>query len=249
MSNSIYNPFSPLRYIHPRASGLMAFKGGGDGPPTTTESIPDWYKPFVMKAATDASTAYDAGDLSKVEGFNANQKAGISGLVGAAGEADSQYGNANAATGVLQQAANGEGIYGGGATQALKDKAIRDSQSAYAGIGSQVATQGGIGGARSGIMNNDRDAGLAAEMAGIDYTDLQDRRTMSTGAAQSIIGNTAGMQDAAGRGAGYLGEAGGYQQEQGQREADAGFQGLQRFASLLSGAPTPSQSANAQGGK
>ena len=245
MSNSIYNPFSPMRHIHPRSSGMMVFKGGGDA--ATIESIPDWYKPFVEKAAAGAGSAYDSGELSKVAGFNEAQTQGLAGLAGAAGEADNQYDMAKGATGILQQAASGEGIYGPGATQGLKDKAIRDSQAAYAGVGSQLATQGGIGGARAGILQNDRDAGLASEMAGIDYTDLQDRRTMGTGAAQSIIGNTGAMQDAAGRGAGYLGEAGGYQQEQTQREGDATYQGLQRLGGLLSGAPTPTQGA--AGGK
>ena len=27
----LYNPFMPYRYLHPRASGLIAYKGGGDG--------------------------------------------------------------------------------------------------------------------------------------------------------------------------------------------------------------------------
>jgi hypothetical protein len=245
MSNSIYNPFSPLRHINPRASGLMTFKGGGGA--ETVESIPDWYKPFVETAAAGAQSAYDSGDLSKVAGFNEAQTAGLSGLAGAAGEANKQYDVAKGATGVLQQAAQGGGMFGEGATQALRDKAIRDSQKAYAPVGAQMATQGAIGGARSGILQADRDAGLASALAEVDYGDLNKRRDMSTGAAQSIIGNTGAMQDAAGAGAGYLGEAGGYQQEQTQREGDAAYQGLQRLGGLLSGAPVPQQGPS--GGK
>lgn len=234
-----------MRHIHPRASGMMTFKGGGGA--ETVESIPEWYKPFVETAAAGAQKAYDSGDLSKVTGFNEAQTQGLAGLAGAAGEADKQYDMAKGATGVLQQAAQGEGIYGAGATEALRNKAIRDSQKAYAPVGTQMATQNAVGGARSQILQGDRDASLAGALAEVDYNDLNNRRTMSTGAAQSIIGNTAGMQDAAGKGAGYLGEAGGYQQEQTQREGDATYQGLQRLGGLLSGAPVPQQGPS--GGK
>ena len=234
----------PTRHIHPRASGMITFKGGGDD---TIESIPDWYKPFVETAASGAQAAFDRGDLSKVEGFNEMQKQGIQGLADAAGEADKQYDMAKGATGVLQQASQGEGIYGAGATEALRNKAIRDSQKAYAPVGTQMATQGAIGGARSQIIQGDRDAALAGALAEVDYNDLDKRRTLSTNAAQGIIGNTAGMQDAAGSGANYLGEAGGFQQEQSQREGDAVYQGLQRLGGLLSGAPVPQQGPS--GGK
>jgi hypothetical protein len=249
MSNSIYNPFSPLRYIHPRASGLMAFKGGGGDAPQTVESIPEWYKPFVEKAASGAIGAYESGDLSKVAGLNKEQNDALAGLTGAANRAETNYAGAVDATGVLSDAATGQGIYGAGATQGLKNKAIRDSQRAYAPMGDQIASSNSVGGARSNILANDRDAGLAAELAGIDYQDLEARRSMSTGAANQIIGNTDMMNTAGSAGSNILGEVGGMKQDQSQREMDANYQGLQRLGGLLSGAPQPSQQAVASGGK
>jgi len=225
----------------------MVFKGGG-GETKTVESIPEWYKPYVKEAAGGAMDAYRKGDLSKVAGLNRDQEDALAGLTGAADRAETTYGGAVEATGVLADAAAGKGIYGAGATQGLKDAAIRDSQQAYAPVGSQLASQNQIGGARAGILANDRDAGLAAQLAGIDYQDLEARRGLSTGAANSIIGNTGTMNTAGAAGANLRGEAGGMRQDQEQREMDAGYQGLQRLGGLLSGAPQPSQQA-VSGGK
>ena len=248
MSNSLYNPFSPMRYLHPRSSGLMTFGGGGGGDTKTVESIPDWYKPYVQKAAGSAVSAYDSGDLSKVASLNPDQEAALKGLGTAAERAEETYGGAVDATGVLSDAATGQGIYGAGATQGLKDEAIRQSQAAFAPVGAQLASSNQVGGARAGILAADRDAALAGQLADIDYKDLADRRQLSTGAAQNIVGNTGTMATAGGAGANFLGEAGGMRQEQTQREMDAGYQGLQRLGGLLSGTPQPSQQA-VSGGK
>ena len=224
--------------VTPRGLGIVSGGGGGGD---TVESIPDWYRPFIEKAAGQAGAAYDSGALGTVAGLNEQQQQGIDALSGAANEAMGQYTSANEATDVLKQAAAGEGIYGAGATQGLKDAAIRDSQAAFAPMGASLATSGQIGGARAGLLAGERDANLASALAGIDYQDLSDRRGLTTGAAQQIIGNTGAMQQAAGAGANYQGQAGQMLQEQSQRELDATYQGLQRLGSLLSGAPVPSQ--------
>jgi hypothetical protein len=236
------NPFMPA--VTPRGLGIVS-KGGGGG--DTIESIPDWYRPFIEKAAGQAGAAYDAGDLSKVAGLNTQQKEGINALITGANRADTQYQNATGASGVLGQAARGEGIYGAGATQGLKDAAIRDSQAAFAPVGDSLASSGQIGGARAGLLAGERDANLASALAGIDYQDLSDRRGISTGAAQQIIGNTGAMQQAGSAAANLLGQAGATQQEQSQRELDASYQGIQRLGGLLSGSPVPTQQQKAGG--
>jgi hypothetical protein len=236
------NPFMPA--VTPRGLGIVS-KGGGGG--DTIESIPDWYKPYITNAAGSATDAFNAGDLGMVAGLNQQQKEGINALTGAAGESMNQYNSANKATDVLKQAAAGEGIYGAGATQGLKNSAIRDAQKAFAPMGASLASSGQIGGARAGLLAGERDANLASALAGIDYQDLSDRRGLTTGAAQQIIGNTGAMQQAAGAGANYQGQAGQMLQEQSQRELDATYQGLQRLGSLLSGAPVPSQTQKSGG--
>jgi hypothetical protein len=235
------NPFMPA--VTPRGLGIVSKGGDGD----TIESIPDWYKPYIEKAAGQAGAAYDSGALGTVAGLNEQQQQGIDALSGAANEAMGQYTSANEATDVLKQAAAGEGIYGAGATQGLKNSAIRDAQKAFAPMGASLASSGQIGGARAGLLAGERDANLASALAGIDYQDLSDRRGLTTGAAQQIIGNTGAMQQAAGAGANYQGQAGQMLQEQSQRELDATYQGLQRLGSLLSGAPVPSQTQKSGG--
>jgi hypothetical protein len=235
------NPFMPA--VTPRGLGIVSKGGDGD----TIESIPDWYKPYIEKAAGQAGAAYDSGALGTVAGLNTQQQQGIDALSGAANEAMGQYTSANEATDVLKKAAAGEGIYGAGATQGLKNSAIRDAQKAFAPMGASLASSGQIGGARAGLLAGERDANLASALAGIDYQDLSDRRGLTTGAAQQIIGNTGAMQQAAGAGANYQGQAGQMLQEQSQRELDATYQGLQRLGSLLSGAPVPSQTQKSGG--
>jgi hypothetical protein len=235
------NPFMPA--VTPRGLGIVSKGGDGD----TIESIPDWYRPYIEKAAGQAGAAYDSGALGTVAGLNEQQQQGIDALSGAANEAMGQYTSANEATDVLKQAAAGEGIYGAGATQGLKNSAIRDAQKAFAPMGASLASSGQIGGARAGLLAGERDANLASALAGIDYQDLSDRRGLTTGAAQQIIGNTGAMQQAAGAGANYQGQAGQMLQEQSQRELDATYQGLQRLGSLLSGAPVPSQTQKSGG--
>jgi hypothetical protein len=229
--------------VTPRGLGIVSKGGDGD----TIESIPDWYKPYIEKAAGQAGAAYDSGALGTVAGLNTQQQQGIDALSGAANEAMGQYTSANEATDVLKKAAAGEGIYGAGATQGLKNSAIRDAQKAFAPMGASLASSGQIGGARAGLLAGERDANLASALAGIDYQDLSDRRGLTTGAAQQIIGNTGAMQQAAGAGANYQGQAGQMLQEQSQRELDATYQGLQRLGSLLSGAPVPSQTQKSGG--
>jgi hypothetical protein len=235
------NPFMPA--VTPRGLGIVSKGGDGD----TIESIPDWYRPYIEKAAGQAGAAYDSGALGTVAGLNTQQQQGIDALSGAANEAMGQYTSANEATDVLKKAAAGEGIYGAGATQGLKNSAIRDAQKAFAPMGASLASSGQIGGARAGLLAGERDANLASALAGIDYQDLSDRRGLTTGAAQQIIGNTGAMQQAAGAGANYQGQAGQMLQEQSQRELDATYQGLQRLGSLLSGAPVPSQTQKSGG--
>ena len=247
MSNSLYNPFSPMRYIHPRSSGLMKFKGGGGAEPTTVDTIPDWYRPFIESAATSAKTLYESGGLSNVEGMNENQLGAISSLEGAAKQAGEQYDIGGAGQDVMRAQAEGTGAFSPQSTEALRTKAIRDAQGAFANTGAQLASSGQIGGARAGLLAGERDANLASALAGIDYQDLSDRRGLTTGAAQQIIGNTGAMQQAAGAGANYQGQAGQMLQEQSQRELDATYQGLQRLGSLLSGAPVPSQQQKSGG--
>ena len=246
MSNSLYNPFSPMRHLHPRSSGLMTFKGGGGGG-ETVESIPDWYKPFIEKAAGQASAAYTEGDLSKVAGLNPAQQSGIDALTQAGNLAANQYGTGVTGQNVFMEQAQGTGAFSPTSTEALRTKAIRDAQGAFAPVGSQLAASNQIGGARANLLGQERDANLASALAGIDYEAQQADRASRAQGAQSLLGSSGQLSKQAGDTAGYLGQAGSTLQEQQQRELDAGYQGLSRLGGLLSGAPVPQQQQKAGG--
>jgi hypothetical protein len=246
MSNSLYNPFSPMRHINPRASGLIVFKGGGGS--ETVESIPDWYKPFIEKAAGEASAAYSEGDLGKVAGLNPAQNLGIDALTQAGNLASNQYNTGVTGQDVFMEQAQGTGAFSPTSTEALRTKAIRDAQGAFAPVGAQLAASNQIGGARAGLLNQERDANLASALAGLDYEAAQADKASRAAGAQNLLGSSGQLSKQAGDAAGYLGQAGSTLQEQQQREMDASYQGLSRLGSLLSGAPVPQQQ-QVSGGK
>jgi hypothetical protein len=246
MSNSLYNPFSPMRHIHPRSSGLMTFKGGGGG--ETVESIPDWYRPFIEQAAGQASAAYSEGDLGKVAGLNTAQKTGLDALTQAGNLSANQYGMGVEGQDVFRQQAMGTGAFSPTSTEGLRNKAIRDAQGAFAPVGSQLAASNQIGGARAGLLTQERDANLASALAGIDYEASQADKASRAAGAQSLLGSSGQLSKQAGDPASYFGQAGSTLQEQQQRELDASYQGLSRLGSLLSGAPVPQQQ-QVSGGK
>jgi len=236
-----------MRHLQPRSSGLITFKGGGGGTVETVESIPAWYRPFIEEAAGQASAAYTGGDLSKVAGLNPAQKTGIDALTQAGNLAANQYGTGVAGQDVFMEQAQGTGAFSPTSTEALRTKAIRDAQGAFAPVGAQLASSGQIGGARAGILNQERDANLASALAGIDYEAQQADRASRAQGAQSLLGSSDQLSKQAGDAAGYLGQAGSTLQEQQQRELDAGYQGLSRLGGLLSGAPVPQQQQKAGG--
>jgi hypothetical protein len=232
----------PNRPFMPNLSVMrgMVFKGGGGGN-TTVESIPDWYKPFIEQAAGQASGAFSAGDLSQVAGMNATQETGIDALKQAGNMAANQYGAGVQGQNVFADQAAGTGAFSPQSTEALRSKAIRDAQGAFAGTGAQLASSGQIGGARAALLGQERDANLAGTLAGIDYdAQAADRASRAQG-AQGLLSSSQQLSGQAGDAAGYFGQAGGTLQEQQQRTLDAGYQGLSRLGGLLSGAPVPTQ--------
>jgi hypothetical protein len=244
MNNSLYNPFMPDLALRPRG---LVFKGGGGGG-ETVQSIPDWYRPFIENAAGQASGAFSAGDLSNVAGLNSMQDTGIDALSQAGNLAANQYSAGVAGQDVFRDQAAGTGAFDPASTEALRTKAIRDAQGAFAPVGAQLASSGQVGGARAALLGQERDANLASSLAGIDYeAQAADRASRSSGAS-SLLGSSQQLSGQAGDTANYFGQAGGMLQEQQQRELDSGYQGLQRLGGLLSGAPVPTQQ-QAAGGK
>ena len=227
--------------------GRLAFGGGGGG--GTVESIPDWYKPYIERGAQNAQAALESGALSNVANLNQTQVQGLDATVDAANKAADQYDVGVGAQNKLSQIASGQEIVPAstGATTALKNNAVSQAQAAWAPTQASLASQGQVGGARGALLAQQRDANLANQLAGIDYQDLNARRQAAQSAAGSVLGASQQLSGQAGQAGQYLGAAGSTLQSQKQREQDAAFQGLSRYAGLLSGQPTPTQQQKAGG--
>ena len=119
----------------------MSGGGGGGG---TVESIPEWYKPYIEKAAGTAVTAYDQGQLGRVAGFNPLQQQALGAQVNAANQGAGNYNAAAAAAnqigGVAQHGYNTNISGPSAATQGIKQNAIAQAQRAWAPTGDSLAS-------------------------------------------------------------------------------------------------------------
>ena len=229
----------------------MAFSGGGGGS-TSSTSLPDWYKPYVEKAAGTAVTAYDQGLLGQVASFNPLQQqatnAQITAANSAAGNYDAAAAAANQIGGVAQYGYN-TNIQGvSPQTSAIKQAATDQARKAWAPTGDSLASRGQIGGARDRILRNDRDNQLANTFAQIDRDDYLNRQQASTQAAQQSISNAGALNQLAYQPTQGLTAAGGAIQQQQQAQLDAPYTGLARLGGLLSGAPSPGSNTTTTGG-
>lgn len=226
----------------------MSGGGGGGG---TVESIPDWYKPYIEKAAGTAVTAYDQGQLGRVAGFNPLQEQALGAQVNAANQGVGNYNaaaaGANQIGGIAQHGYNTNITGPSSATEGIKRNAISQAQRAWAPTGDNLAKRGQVGGARSQLLKQERDANLANTLSGIDYQDFQNRQQASGAAAQASIGNAGALNQLAQQPSDALGAAGQAAQAQQQAQLDAPYTGLAQLGSLLSGAPTPTQQQKAGG--
>ena len=220
--------------------------GGGGG---TVESIPDWYKPYVEKAAGTAVTAYDQGQLGQVAGWNPIQQQAVAAQImagnQAAGNYDAAAGGANIVGQIAQQGYNPNITGPSEATQGIKNAAIAQAQKAWNPTGDNLARSNAVGGARAELLKGERDAALANQLAGIDYQDFQGRQQASGQAAQQSIQNAAALNQLGQAPADALQQAGGAIQQQQQAQLDAPYTGLAQLGGLLSGAPVPSQQQKA----
>ena len=204
---------------------IIGFKGGGGGV-TKTSSIPDEWKPYITRSLARAETAADAGDLARVEGFTPEQEQALQRQADVSGfdTAAEQYGQARE---------NLRDVSG------LKDAAAAQAQEALAGQRSQAALGGSIGSARQAARDDALQARLARGFADLDRTAEQEYRDTAGGAQQLTQAGTEALS-----------QAGKARQAQGQAEADAEYQALNRLFGLYGSAPFQSQQSHVkQGGK
>lgn len=228
--------------------------GGGSGGGSNAQSvstIPEWMKPYLETGLKTSQEALQSGALSQVAGQNDLQKQ----AQGAAQNVANLQGNVGLhsakALDQLGKIAGGEEIVPSttGATDAIKKAALYQAGAAGQGGIAANAARGTVGGSRQLIQAGASQNDQAAKLAGIDYQDLQSRRQLAQSAAGQAVGAGRDVQEQLITGVNTLKGVGSDIQGQAQREADAGFQGLSRYSSLIQGTPWQSQQQKQQGGK
>ena len=232
---------------------IRKFGGGGGGGSNAQQvsTIPDWMKPYLETGLKTSQEALQSGALSQVAGQNDIQKQ----AQGAAQNVANLQGNIGLhSAGALDQLgkiAAGEEIVPAttGATDAIKAAAFRDAaKKAQPGIAA-AAAKGNVGGSRQLIQAGEGQLELASKVAGLDYGDLQARRQAAQSAAGQAVGAGKDVQEQLITGVNTLKGVGTDIQKQAQAEADAGYQGLSRYSSLIQGTPWQSNQQTQQGGK
>jgi len=232
---------------------IKKYKGGGST--TQVSTIDPELKPYLTSGLQRAQAAEESGALSHVEGFTPEQLAAQQAAVSGASTQDVLAGRGAGALDTLETAQKtGYGIdpsvlAANPQLQALKAAQIRDAQKAMQPGLAKEAAAGVVGGSRAGIQAGEREAALAGALAKTDYDALSDASRTATGAATSEISATPTLQAATQAGASTLQGVGTAIQKQQQAEADAVYQGLGRFSSLIQGTPWQSQQQTQQGGK
>ena len=236
-------------------------KGGGGGGTTVTESgVPQEFRPYVTNALQDAQAARQAGALQHVEGFTPEQQDAFSrklelGQRGGVYDklAEESYG----AAGAYRDAAAGRGLFGADAlqqqTEALTaggaDNPITQAVQQAVGQGqTNQALGGALGSARAGAQTQRAGYDAASQLAA---GELANRRQGALSGAQGVIGSADPIAGQFGRGVQATEGVGSAIQQQRQNEADATYQGLQRFFGLL-GSPavgSTSKATTSGGGK
>jgi len=199
--------------------------GGKDKSQTTTSGVADKaYEQYVSPFLNQAQQAQQAGDLSKVAGFNADQLAAQEAGRKAAG---TQTGLEQL---MAQQASGGVDLSG------MKTAATTDAKSALGSLAGAAGRTGNLGGSRHAINQAGLTDDLAAKFAGIDLQKQQQDMAMK----QTALG-------AQGAGAGMLGQVGAAGQQQTQAEADAQYQGLSRLGGMFGALPRTSTTTQSGG--
>jgi len=200
--------------------------GGGDKQQTTTSGVADKaYEQYVSPFLKQAQQAQQAGDLSKVAGFNKDQLAAQEAARKSAG---TQTGLEEL---MAQQASAGVDLSG------MKTDATQQAKTALGSLAGAAGRTGNLGGSRQALNQTGISQDLSAKFAGIDLQKQQQDMAMK----QAALG-------AQGTGAGLLGQVGAAGQQQSQAEADAQYQGLSRLGGMFGVLPK-SSTTTSSGGK
>ena len=217
------------------------YGGGGGG---TIDSIPAWAQPYMENVGKAAETGYTSGDLGKVAGASKLQEqaftSGADLLGGTTSGTLSSLQAQNQRLSGLATAPSAETL------AAQKANVLNEAQKGVAKLNTGFGQTGTLGSARQAVMQGAQNAETTGALAKVD-ADYENNMFKNRLAAEQAI--QSGAQTASGvanQGVSGIANLGNQQRGIDQQGLDAGWQGLQRYASTIYGNPSRQQ---ASGGK
>jgi len=214
--------------------------GGGD----TVSSIPAWAQPYMENVGKSAETGYASGDLGKVAGASTLQQQAFG--QGANLLGGTTAGNLSSLQAQNQRLSNLASTPSAEVLAAQKASIVQDAQKRVAGLNTNFGQSGTLGSARQAVMQGAQNAETTGALAKVD-ADYEAQMFKNRLAAEQAI--QSGAQTSAGianQGVSGIANLGNQQRGIDQQGLDAGWQGLQRYASTIYGNPARQQ---ATGGK
>ena len=228
----------------------ICYKGGGGQTTTSSSGVPQEFRPYVERGLADAETARQSGNLSYVADLTPEQKQSLAMQTNlATGQLQDIADDSMAARDVIQDASQGQGIFGTNAYNIVANDMSNRLQTLGNQARGQAQTQSALGGSLGSARSN-----AATEKAVMDTMfdevskEVQAQRQGRLGAAKSVIDTGQNVAGQAGLGASALERVGKTKQAQDQRVGDAEYQGLQRFFGLLGSPAVGSETTQTSSG-
>jgi hypothetical protein len=221
---------------------------GNEQVSTSSSSLSSEFMPDLKGIVDESKRLYEGGELGKVAGASDIQQ---SVFESAEGKAGTGIGAITEAQDVARQATTGGGIFGID-TEGLKEKAIAEAKGAWAPVADAQATAGLTGGSRSMLQEGARDAQLARELAGIDYSAGQEAREAARWGAGALMSGGQAEAGTTRENLGALAGLGGMQRDISQEQLDAEALALERYANVFgstAGTQQESTTTTTGGGK
>jgi len=224
---------------------LIKKRSGGGGSTQTVQSIPEWMRPSIQKVTDQAESMYDSGELDNVVGPSNLQELAF----GSAAEAVGNAGARGLDTLQAQQdrLSNMATTPSAETLAAQKEGIVLNAQKKIAGMDTQFGQTGTLGSARQAVLQGAQNAATTGELAKVD-ADYENKMFQNRLEAERALGGSVGASGSMASGtANTLANLGGQERGIEQAQADAGWQGLQRYASTVFG--NPARQSAVSGGK
>ena len=205
--------------------------GGGGGQVQTTETIPEWARPYLQEVGNAAQTQYAEGDLGKVAGASQLQQQAFGS--GASGINEATRMGIESLKAQNERLSNLAEVPSPATLAAQKEAVVQDAQRKIAGLNTGFGQAGTLGSARQAVMQGAQNAATTAELAKVD-ADYENKMFQNRLAAeQAIQSGASNAANIATTGASGLANLGNQQRNIEQQGLDADWQALQRYASAL----------------